>query len=99
MHDLFRVCTVPYVILCLGPVPLLIFVRPRLQRRLDVVEGGVNVIVRGKLHHALDQFAHAQVDRDHIFFFPCIGVNAGVIHDYGNCRGVLLKSARGLCLN
>ena len=74
-------------------------IRPRLQRRLDIVEGGINVIVLGKLHHALDQFAHAQVDRDHVVFFPRIGINAGVIHDYGNRRGVLLKSGRGLCLN
>ena len=51
------------------------------QGCLDVLQGGVHVVLRGELHHALDHRPNAPQHADPIFRLPCVRIYPGIVHN------------------
>ena len=57
------------------------------------MQGSVDLVVRGKLHHALDNSAHCQAGGNTVIFSARIRINAGVVH-YDLYRGFIFYIIR-----
>ena len=52
------------------------------QGGLDVVEGIVHIVVRGKLHHGSDDGTDTPEDFHAVAFYPGAGIDAGIVHNH-----------------
>ena len=69
-----------------------------LEHGLDVVEGGIHVVIHDKLQHALEDRPHAPEYGDAVVFAPCVGVDASVVYDDFDDLITLHISIRRTCL-
>ena len=69
-----------------------------LQRRVHIVQRSIDLIVGGKLHHALDDLAKSQRDANIILCCAGIGMHASLINNNFHRRRIARVSIRHLIL-